>query len=66
MEEKIAIDILKEKGFTESDFEQIKAHGISLSKIANELSIFEEGIPKVNLEKPATLNDGIVKLSMAE
>ena len=66
MEEKIAIDILKEKGFTESDFEQIKAHGISLSKIANELSIFEKGIPKVNLEKPATLNDGIVKLSMAE
>ena len=47
MEEKIAIDILKEKGFTESDFEQIKAHGISLSKIANELSIFEKGIPKV-------------------
>ena len=66
MEEKIAIDILKDKGFTESDFKQIKAHGISLSKIANELSIFEAGIPKVTLEKPATINDGIVKLSMVE
>ncbi|MGL2962898.1 DUF4301 family protein [Flavobacterium sp. RSB2_4_14] len=66
MEEKIAIEILKNKGFTEHDFEQIKGHGISLSKIANELSIFEAGIPKVTLDKPATINDGIIKLSNAE
>jgi Domain of unknown function (DUF4301) len=66
MEEKVTKDKLKKVGFTESDFEQIKAHGISLSKIANELSIFEAGIPKVSLDKPATINDGIVMLSKSE
>jgi Domain of unknown function (DUF4301) len=66
MEEKIAIEILKNKGFTESDFDQIKGHGISMSKIAKELSIFEAGISKVTLDKPATINDGIVKLSKLE
>ena len=66
MEEKIAREILKEKGFTETDFEQIKEYGISLSKTVNELSIFQTGVPTVLLDKPATINDGIVKLSKAE
>lgn len=50
-------------GFTEADFERIAAKGIALEKIAKELSIFETGISKTILLKPATVNDGIVKLS---
>lgn len=51
---------------TETDFEQIKAHGIALDKIEGELLLFQSGIPKIYLEKPATIGDGIMKLSEAE
>lgn len=53
-------------GFTAADFEQIKAHGIALDKIEGELLLFESGIPKIYLERPATINDGIVKLTREE
>lgn len=53
-------------GFTEADFEQIAAHGISLEKIETELLLFQSGIPNIYLERPATINDGIVKLNTEE
>lgn len=53
-------------GLTAADFEQIKAHGISLDKIEGELLLFQSGIPKIYLEKPATIGDGIVKLSLED
>ena len=53
-------------GLTDSDFEQIKAHGISLDKIEGELFLYELGIPKICLDKPATVDDGIVKLTLEE
>lgn len=56
----------KHFGFTKADFEQIKQHGISLEKIETELLLFQSGIPKIYLERPATINDGIVKLSKDE
>jgi len=52
--------------FTQTDFEQIKALGISLDKIEGELLLFKLGIPKITLEKPATVNDGIIQLSNEE
>ena len=58
--------LAKQHGFTEADFAQIKALGISLDKIEGELLLFQLGIPKITLEKPATVNDGIVKLSSEE
>ena len=58
--------LAKQHGFTAADFEQIKALGISLDKIEGELLLFQSGIPKITLEKPATINDGIVKLSNEE
>ena len=58
--------LAKQHGFTEADFEQIKALGISLDKIEGELMLFQWGIPKITLEKPATINDGILKLSNEE
>ncbi|NBU80564.1 MAG: DUF4301 family protein [Flavobacteriaceae bacterium] len=59
-------NLAKQHGFTEADFEQIAGLGISLDKIEAELLLFHLGIPKITLEKPATINDGIVKLSNEE
>ena len=53
-------------GLTEADFAQIRALDISLDKIEGELLLFQLGIPKITLEKPATINDGIVKFSNEE
>ncbi|WP_333599557.1 DUF4301 family protein [Flavobacterium sp.] len=53
-------------GFSAADFEQIKTYGISLAKIAEELALFESGIPKIALAKPALIDDGIVKLTTEE
>jgi hypothetical protein len=50
-------------GITEADFEKIKAKGIHLDKIESELLLFRSGIPKIYLERPATLGDGILKLT---
>ena len=58
--------LAKQHGFTEADFEQIKSLGISLDKIEGELLLFQLGIPKIMLEKPAKIDDGIVKLSHDE
>ena len=58
--------LAKKYGFTETDFEQIKAHGISLDKIEGEMLLFQSGIPKIYLESPATINDGILKLNREE
>ncbi|WP_309614639.1 DUF4301 family protein [Flavobacterium sp.] len=68
MEENITTkdSLIKQYGFSEADFAQIKALGISLDKIEGELLLFQLGIPKITLEKPATINDGIVKLSNEE
>ncbi len=65
MEEDFTIknSLTQQYGFTEADFEQIKAQGILLDKIEGELLRFQLGVPKIHLEKPATINDGIVKLS---
>lgn len=54
---------LRKIGFTSADFEQIRLHGLSLDAIEKELRIFRDGIPKTWLERAATLNDGILKMS---
>lgn len=55
--------LIKTDGFTAADLEQIKAKGITLEKITNELSIFENGIAKTILVQPATTGNGVLKLS---
>ena len=68
MEENVTAkdSLTKKYSFTEADFNQIKALGISLDKIEGELLLFKLGIPKITLEKPATIGDGIIKLSTEE
>jgi hypothetical protein len=49
--------LAKQYVLTAADFEQIKAHGITLDKIENELLLFQSGITKIYLERPATIED---------
>jgi len=60
------LSLALEMGFSTADFLQIHDYGISLKNIKRQLAIFREGIPKTVLVNPATLNDGILKLSEAE
>lgn len=49
-------------GFTVEDFAQINLHGVSIENIITQLSTFRNSIPKITLEKPAVINDGIYSL----
>jgi len=53
----------KEMGFSSQDFVQIYNHGVSLDEIADQLNVFKKGIAKVILDRPATKEDGIIRLS---
>lgn len=53
----------KKMGFSSLDFVQIYEHGIPLENIQNQLQIFKKGIPKTVLAEPATVSNGILKLS---
>ena len=64
-----AIDLIndlvkaKEMGFSSHDFVQIYNHGIPIENIKNQLQIFKNGVSKTILDRPATLNDGILTLT---
>ena len=58
--------LIEHYGFNQADFEQIKSHGIALDKIIDQLSIFQTGIAKIILDRPAKIDDGIIKLSKEE
>jgi nicotinamide riboside kinase len=53
-------------GLSTFDFLQISEHGISLENIKKQLDIFNKGIQKCVLVNPATVNNGILKLSDAD
>ncbi len=46
----------------ESDLDQIRIRGISLSEIERQIAIFERGIPPVRLVRSCTIGDGILRL----
>ena len=52
--------------FSEKDLEQIKAKGISQTKLAEQIKNFEEGFPFLELKKVATIGDGILKFDEKE
>ena len=55
-----------EKIFTEKDINYIKERGNSIEKVEQQLSLFIQGIPKINLVKSATIGDGIWRFSEEE
>ena len=50
-------------GFSSHDFVQIHQKGIPLNSIKRHFDIFRNGILKANLVRPATKNDGVIKLT---
>ena len=50
-------------GFSSADFVQIYEHEIPLENIQKQLTIFKKGISKTVLVEPATVSNGILKLS---
>ncbi|MEZ4809558.1 MAG: DUF4301 family protein [Allomuricauda sp.] len=45
------------------DLEQLEKKGISKEKVAHQMQTFKEGIPFVDLVKPAVVTDGILRFS---
>lgn len=52
--------------FSNKDIDQIKSKGLQIKDIENQLKNFEEGFSFINLIKPATINDGILRLTNNE
>lgn len=65
---KIVLDLEKalKLGFTPFDFIAIYQRQMNLDTIQYQFSILKNGLPKIHLERPATLNDGISSLSAQE
>ena len=53
----------KDMGFSSYDYVQIHEKGIPLETIKNHLVIFQKGIQKANLVRPAIKEDGVMKFS---
>jgi len=51
---------------TEEDLKQIAAKGIAKEKVRNQIEIFEDGIPFVNLVNAAVVGEGISKFTNRE
>jgi hypothetical protein len=49
--------------FLEKDFAQINELGIDLETVYQQINDFKEGFPFMQLQKAATLNDGVMKLT---
>ena len=47
---------------TEKDQNSLTSKGISIKKVNAQLEHFKEGFPFMNIQKPATIGDGIIHL----
>lgn len=61
-----ALEKAKKMGFDSYDYVQMKNLQVSIDDVEAHLNIFKNGIPKTNLEKPATIKNGILPLSDEE
>lgn len=53
----------KQLGFNNHDYIQLLNRNINLEVVENQFQILKTGIPKINLERPAAINDGIIPLT---
>ena len=51
---------------TEKDIQQIKAKGLTVEKVAQQIDVFKKGIPPVNLREAATIGRGILAFEEQE
>lgn len=65
---KIINDLLRAKtiGFNSIDFIEIYNRNINIETIEFQFNILNNGIPKINLDRPAVINDGIISISKEE
>ena len=52
--------------FTDQEINEIKDHGLTPEQVKSQIDLFTNGVPNVKLVAPATVADGIFKLSDAE
>ena len=52
-----------EENFSKNDLNVIKNKGINIENVIQQFNFFKNGIPKINLDRPALLNDGVLPLS---
>ena len=48
--------------FSKKDLEQIENHNLSVFQVERQLENFKKGFPFVNLEKPAVIGDGLLRI----
>ncbi len=48
---------------TNNDLDQISGKGIDVTKVNQQIEQFKDGFPFMDIQKPATLGDGIIKLN---
>jgi len=53
---------LSEVIFTESDMRQIKKEGLTADQVLKQIDLFKRGVFPVRLNRPCTINDGIVTI----
>ncbi len=56
----------QELGFNSNDFIEITKRKIDLNTVADQFQVLKNGLPKINIDRPAVLNDGIEALSEEE
>ena len=52
--------------FSQEDKDQMKKKGISPESVEKQISFFRSGFPYLELDRPATVGDGIIRLDEAE
>ncbi|MBK5202867.1 MAG: DUF4301 family protein [Prolixibacteraceae bacterium] len=52
--------------FSKKDIIQIHSHNIPIKTVLSQIKRFESGFPFINLQAPATIGNGIIKLSSLE
>ncbi|MDO8785636.1 MAG: DUF4301 family protein, partial [Syntrophales bacterium] len=52
--------------FTQADIRQIEATGLTIAGILEQIDLFKREVPPITLNRPCTINDGIVTLSEEE
>ena len=52
--------------FTEKDIQQIESKGLTPEKVNNQIKNFKQGFSYLNISRPATINDGIIRLTEEE
>lgn len=49
--------------FTQADIEQLKQKGLVVEQVNQQIEFFRKGIPKLNIDRPAIVDDGIIVLN---